>query len=141
MSRKYGLLSDQQFKVLQLRIKQGLSQSEIANDLGTSRENVTIIEKRARANIKLAEETIQVYKLLLSLAKMKIEAGTHLVDVPGIIVKFGDSIGIKLNVNFTTLYDEIKIRAGDCIENRRVVKPFTVAIFRDGSIEVLPLNL
>ena len=56
-------------------------------------------------------------------------------------MKFGDSVGTKLNVNFTTIYDEIKLRAGDCIDHRKVVKPFTVAIFRDGTIEVIPLNL
>lgn len=55
MSRKYGLLSDRQFRVLQLRVEKGLSQLEIAGELGTTRENVTIIEKKARRNIKQAE--------------------------------------------------------------------------------------
>ncbi|MDQ1280267.1 MAG: HTH-type transcriptional regulator, fmd operon transcriptional regulator [Thermoproteota archaeon] len=141
MSKEYGLLSNQQFKVLQLRIERGLSQSEIAKDLGTTRENVTIIEKRAKRNIKLAERTLQIYKLLISLAKIEIEAGTHLIDVPGIVIKSGDSLGIKLNVNFTMMYDEIKVKARDCIGDRRVVKPFLVAIFRDGTIEVIPKSL
>jgi len=138
MSGKHGLLSDRQFEVLQLRIEKGLSQAEVANILGTTRENVTIIEKRARRNIRLAEETLQIYRLLLCMEKIKIEAGTHLMDVPGILVKFGDSIGMKLKINFTRMYDEIRFKARDCISGSRVVKTFTIAIFKDGSIEVIP---
>jgi hypothetical protein len=141
MLRKHGFLSDRQFEVLRLRIEKGLSQAEVASMLGTTRENVTIIEKKVRRNIRLAEETLQTYRLLLSVAKIKIEAGTHLIDVPGIVVKAGDSIGIKLKVNFTRMYDEIRFKAGDCISGSRIVKPFTIAIFRDGSIEIIPRTL
>lgn len=138
MPRKHGFLSDRQFKVLQLRTEKGLSQAEVASVLGTTRENVTIIEKRARRNLRLAKETLRTYRLLLCVAKIKIEAGTRLIDVPGIVVKTGDNIGIKLKVNFTRVYDEIRFEAGDCISGGRIVKPFTIAIFRDGSIEVVP---
>ena len=134
--RKYGLLSELQFKVLQLRIERGLSQAEIARILGTTRENVTIIEKRAERNVKLAEETIQAYKLLRCVTKVSIEVGTHLVEVPMIVMRAGDSFGVKLNVNFTRVYDEIRFKAGDCVSGSRVVKPFTISIFRDGNIEV-----
>ena len=137
MPREHGLLSDRQFEVLRLRIEKGLPQAEVASLLGTTRENVTILEKRARRNIRLAEETLQTYRLLLCVAKIKIEVGTRLIDVPGIVVKAGDSIGIKLKVNFTRMYDEIRFEAGDCISGGRVVKPFTMAIFRDGKIEVM----
>jgi len=136
--RKYGFLSDRQFQVLQLRIEKELSQEEIANMLGTTRENVTIIEKSARRNIKLAEETLQTYRLLLSVAKITIEAGTHLIDIPGIVVKAGDDIGVKLQVNFTRIFDEVRFKAGDCISGSRIVKPFTVTIFSDNRIEVMP---
>jgi Tfx family DNA-binding protein len=136
MPRKHGLFSELQFKVLQLRVKEGLSQAEIAKMLGTTRENITIIEKRAKRNLRLAKETIQAYKLLFCITKVNIEAGTRLVDVPGIVIRAGDSVGVKLNVNFTRVYDEIRFKAGDCVSGSKVVKPFTIAIFRDGNIEV-----
>lgn len=135
--KRYGFLSEKQYKVLQLRIEKGLSQSEVASILGTTRENIAIIEKRAKRNVQLAEETVRIYKLLLSASRVRIEPGTHLIDVPGIIVKAGDNAGVKLKVNFTRIYDEIRFKAGDCISGYRVVKPFTVAIFRDGDIEVI----
>lgn len=137
MRRKYGLLSELQYKVLQLRIERGLTQKEVAKILGTTRENVAIIEKRAKRNIKLAEETLRAYKMLLCAKKVTIEPGTHLVDVPSIIVRASDSAGVKLRASFTKIYDEIRFRARDCISGTKVVKPFTVAIYRNGDIEVL----
>lgn len=136
MPKRYGFLSDSQFKVLQLRIEKGLSQAEIAKMLGTTRENVTILERRAKRNVQLAEETVQAYKLLFCLARVEIKAGTHLIDIPGIVVKTGDNFGVKLKVNFTRIYDEIRFKAGDCINNGVVIKPFTIAIFKNGDIEI-----
>lgn len=137
-TREHGFLSDRQFKVLQLRVKNGLLQAEVASILGTTRENVTLIEKKARRNIRLAKETLQAYRLLLTITKIPIEVGVHRMDIAGILVKAGDSMGVKLKVNFTRIYDEIRFEAGDCIVGNRVVKPFTIAIFRDGNIEVVP---
>lgn len=136
MPRKYGFLSEKQFKVLQLRIEKGLSQAEVANILGTTRENVAIIERRARRNVELAEQTLRAYRSLQCATRVRIEPGTHLVEVPGIIVKAGDSVGVKLRANFTRIYDEIRFKAGDCVSGSRVVKPFSVAILRSGDIEV-----
>ncbi|MCS7114861.1 MAG: Tfx family DNA-binding protein [Nitrososphaerota archaeon] len=137
MPRKYGFFTDLQYKVLQLRIRKGLSHAEIAAMLGTTRENIVIMEARARRNLRLAEETIQAYRSLISVANVEVEAGTHLVDVPSMLVKAGDKLGIKLRMNFTRIYDEIKFKAADCIDGARVVKPFTIAIFSDGDIEVI----
>jgi len=89
----------------------------------------------------LAEETVQAYKLLLCATKVNIDVGTRLVDVPGILMKAGDSVGIKLKVNFTRIYDEIRFKVGDCIREERVVKPFTIAVFRDGEVEVMRLRV
>lgn len=136
MSRKYGLFTDLQFKVLQLRIKKGLSHAEIAAMLGTTRENIVIAETRARRNLKLAEETIQAYRSLISVENIEVKAGTHLVDVPSMLVKAGDKLGIKLKVNFTRIYDEIRFKAADCIDGVKIVKPFMIAIFGNGDIEV-----
>ena len=118
-------------------IKKGLSQAEVANTFGTTRENITLIEKRARKNIRLAEETLQTYRALLSIGKITVPEGTHLVDVPGILVRKGDSLGVKLKINFTRLYNEIKFKARKNVRGTTVVNPFTITLFADGDIEVV----
>ncbi|MEM1536976.1 MAG: Tfx family DNA-binding protein [Candidatus Bathyarchaeia archaeon] len=141
MPRKYGLFTDLQFKVLQLRLRKGLSHAEIAAMLGTTRENIVILEARAKRNLRLAEETLRAYRSLLSVANIEVKAGTHLVDVPSMLVKEGDKLGIKLKVNFTRIYDEIRFKAANCLDGVKVIKPFTIAIFGNGDVEVLSLPL
>lgn len=137
MARKYGLLTELQYRVLELRLRRGLSQAEAARVLGTSRENVAIAEKRALRNIELAEKTISFYRYLLRVAEVVVEPGTHLVDIPSMVVKAGDTANVKVAANFTRIYDEVRFKARDCIEGRRVVRPIRIAVLRDGSIEVV----
>jgi Tfx family DNA-binding protein len=137
LARKYGLLTELQYRVLELRLRRGLSQAEAARVLGTSRENVAIAEKRALRNIELAERTISAYRYLLRVAEVVVEPGTHLVDIPSMVVKAGDTANVKVAANFTRIYDEVRFKARDCIEGRRVVRPIRIAVLRDGSIEVI----
>ncbi|MCD6084031.1 MAG: Tfx family DNA-binding protein [Desulfurococcales archaeon] len=137
--RKYGLLTEKQYLVLKLRL-QGLTQEEIAKMLNTTRENISIIERRARDNIRLAEETLNAYKELLAAGEVVIKPGTHLVEVPKLVISRADELGIKLRANFTMLYDEIRYGAGDCISGTRVEKPIKVLIFKDGSFDVVPIK-
>jgi len=131
------LLTELQYRVLELRLRRGLSQAEAARVLGTSRENVAIAEKRALRNIELAERTISAYRYLLRVAEVVVEPGTHLVDIPSMVVKAGDTANVKVAANFTRIYDEVRFKARDCIEGRRVVRPIRIAVLRDGSIEVV----
>lgn len=135
-NRKYGILSELQFKVLKLRIKRGLSQAEIARILRTSRENVTIIEKRARRNVKLAEDTLQAYRSIFAVTKVRIKAGTHLVDIPSILMRVADKSGIKLRANFTRIYDEVRFKAGNHVKGNIITKSISILIFRNGDIMV-----
>jgi Tfx family DNA-binding protein len=137
LARKYGLLTELQYRVLELRLRRGLSQAEAARVLGTSRENVAIAEKRALRNIELAERTISFYRYLLRVAEVVVEPGTHLVDIPSMVVKAGDTANVKVAANFTRIYDEVRFKARDCIEGRHVVRPTRIAVLRDGSIEVI----
>lgn len=134
--KRYGLLTERQYTVLRLRIA-GKTQEEIARMLGTSRENISIIEKRAWRKVRLAEETLKYVKELLSVAKVTIPPGTHLVQVPGMLVTAADKANIKLRGNFTRIYDEIRFRAEGSIKGTHIVKPVTVVIYRDGTFEVV----
>jgi Tfx family DNA-binding protein len=53
-----GLLTDEQLNILGYRFD-GLKQEEIARRLGTTRQNVSLIERRARGNIMKAEATLK----------------------------------------------------------------------------------
>ncbi len=133
--REYGLLTEKQYIVLKLRM-QGYTQEEIAKLLHTSRESISIIEKRARENIKLAEKTLKVYRELMKAGEIIVEPGTHLVDIPVMLVRKADEVGVKLKANFNIVYDEIRFNARDCVYKTRVVKPIRIVLFKDGSFSV-----
>ncbi len=135
---KYGLLTEKQYLVLKLRLE-GKTQKEIAELIGTSRENVSIIEKRALRKIRLAEETLKAYKELTCVLKFSIPPGTHLAKVPPLIIDAATKAGVKLRGNYALIYEGIRFNARECVEGTVLVKPVEVKIFKDGSFEINPL--
>ena len=92
-------LTEQQLKILQLRAK-GLKQSEIAEILGTSRANVSILEKRAMEKIEKAKNTLLLWEQLNSKVAVEVKKGEDIFKVPGEIFKQADKVRIK--VPYTT---------------------------------------
>lgn len=134
--RRRGLLTESQIEVLKLRLS-GMSQEEIATRLGTTRQNVSMLERRARRNIGLAEDTLKAYKEIVTVSSVEVEPGTHLVDVPRLVVSAADGAGVKLRGDFSRIYNIIRFNAPDHVEGVNVIKPFTVLVLRDGEIELL----
>ena len=138
MGKRYGLLTERQYQVLKMRFE-GKTQEEIAKELGTSRENISIIERRALKKYKLAEETIQIIRGLMAATEVVLPENTHLVNIPAILVNAANDAGVKLRGNFTLIYDEIRFKAKNCVSGTKLVKPVKVIIFRDGSFDVVPV--
>jgi len=135
--KRHGLLTKAQVEVLKLRLM-GLTQEEIASKFGTSRQNVAIIEKRGRRNLRLAEETIRVYEKITTAASVKVKPNTHMVDIPRLVIDAADKAKVKLRADFTRIYNEIRFKAPGCVKGAKVVKTITVLILKDGDIEVIP---
>ena len=56
-------LTKRQMEIMRLR-HEGYSQEEIASGLGTTKQNISAIEKMARKNVERAENTIKFIKTL-----------------------------------------------------------------------------
>ncbi len=131
------MLTKAQVEVLKLRLT-GLTQEEIASKFGTTRQNIAIIEKRGRRNLKLAEETIRVYEKITTAASVKVRPGTHMVDIPRLVIDKADKANVKLRADFTRIYNEIRFKARECVKGAKIVKPITVLILKDGDIKIIP---
>jgi len=123
--------------VIKLRLA-GMSQEEIASRLGTTRQNISMMERRGRRNLRLAEETIRVYKKIITAASVDVKANTHLVDIPRLVLDAADRAGVRLRADFTRIYKEIRFRVPECVRGVKVIKPITILILRDGDIEIFP---
>ncbi len=137
---KIGLLTERQLQVLSMR-KMGKKHEEIAKELGTSPENIYILEKRALKNLKTAFDTIKAAISGNVVLKIKVEKGTKLIEVPSLLIKKADEAGIKLKGNFTKIYDDIHYEASGSVKGNEVVKDIYVYILTDGSFYVLSEDL
>ncbi|WP_461866647.1 Tfx family DNA-binding protein [Thermococcus sp.] len=94
MKRK-SFLTEQQIKILQLRAK-GLKQSEIAELLGTSRANISILEHRALEKIQKARNTLLLWEQINSKISVDVKQGEDIFDVPEKLFKKADEMNIKV---------------------------------------------
>ena len=134
----FGLLTEDQLMVLGYRLD-GLKQEEIAGKLGTTRQNVSLIERRARGNLERAEATLRAYRRLRKAATVELKSNTHLVDVPRMLVDAADGAGVKITIDFALVYKELRDEAEASIRGTRIVKPILLHILKDGKIDVEPL--
>ena len=90
-----SFLTEQQIRILQLRAM-GLKQSEIAEILGTSRANISILEHRALEKIQKARNTLLLWEQINSKISVDVKQGEDIFNVPGRLFKKADELGIKV---------------------------------------------
>ncbi len=132
------ILTDRQIEVLRLRF-QGLSQREVAETLGTTRSNVSILEKRAHQNISRAKRTLERWKEIRAPISLKIPAGTDVFDVPSIIFKAADERAIQLPVNSLEVIDQLRTKAPKLFKKRALSED--VQVYVTGSGELMAEDL
>ncbi|GBE56530.1 putative transcriptional regulator [archaeon BMS3Bbin16] len=130
---KDSFLTKRQLEILELR-NSGLNQTEIAKNLGTTRANISATEKTARENIRKAENTINVAKMLNAAAIIKIEKDTDLNEVPKKIYEKAGALAIHVNLDTPSLIGTINRTCADQIKGRRIISEIEIAITKDGDI-------
>jgi len=134
LPRDTGFLTEKQLRILELRAR-GYKQREIAELLGTSRENVAILEKRARENVEKARRTIVAFERL-SPVRVVLEEGEELFQAPEKILRAADRHGIKVVHNRTSLIGLLRRHGGSRIQGNRIAGRIGVSILRSGRIVV-----
>lgn len=130
-----GLLTERQIEVLRLRA-QGYTQKRVAEQIRTTRENVVLIESRAKMNIERARATLDSLKHQGLAVSVEIPKGTHLVDIPRMILNRANRARIKLGANFTRIYEDMRFKARQHVSGTRVTRPIVVTLFPDGDYSI-----
>jgi len=133
--RAITLLTPRQVEVLRLRAL-GYTQKRVAEQIGTTRENVVLIEARAKLNIQRARKTLESLKHSGLSVSVEIPKGTHLVDIPRIVLNRANRARIKLGANFTRIYEDMRFKAKNRVSGTRVVRPIVVTLFPDGDYSI-----
>ncbi|WP_456474502.1 Tfx family DNA-binding protein [Candidatus Pyrohabitans sp.] len=134
MAQEKSFLTEKQLKILELRAR-GYKQREIAEILGTTRENIAILEKRARENVKKARRTIIAFEKL-SPVRVSLEEGEDIFAAPEKILRAADKHGIKVVHNKTSLIGLLRRRGGNRVMGNRIARKIEVNILRSGRVIV-----
>ncbi len=128
-------LTEAQVRVLELRNK-GLTQAEIARKLKTSRANICILERRARANIAKAERTLKLAARLSALVVIELKPGDDVIEAPGLLFKAADQEKVKVGLTTPEIIARIRETTGDKLHGRSVVRRFELVLTADGDVVV-----
>ncbi|MDY6866025.1 MAG: Tfx family DNA-binding protein [Halobacteriota archaeon] len=130
-----SFLTEQQIEVLRLR-ELGLTQKEISERLGTSRENISIIEKRGRTNIERSVETLKEWELIKSPIAVIIEKGTDILYIPKLIFDEADKKGIKVKSNLVEIITMIEVEKKELIKNRVLNSDLEILVTNRGDVKI-----
>lgn len=130
-----SLLTKRQIEVLQLRL-QGHTQTDVAMMLGTTRSNISILEKRARQNIQRAEKTLHLWMMIQSPISLCVKAGTDVFDLPKLIFEAADKKSMRLPVTSLDIIVQLKHIAPRLFKKRSLEQDAEIFVTGDGDILV-----
>ena len=130
-----SVLTRRQAEVLALR-ERDVPQRTIADELGTSRANVSSVEASARNNVERAHETMAFAEALRAPVRVAVDAGTDLYDVPSRVFSACDEAGVKVNRTAPELMKLVGDAAGDAVVGREVKRDLIVSVTSDGQVRV-----
>jgi len=130
-----GLLTERQLQILELR-KQNLTQEETARKLGISRQDVSILERRALRNINTAADTIQMAENVGLIKRARIGSGLHILDVAKEIIRFADGEQVKIKSTALGIMTLIQAAASSYLDNGIVTVSLEAIILPDGRVSI-----
>ena len=128
-----SLLTDRQLEVLKLR-QQGYSQAEVAERFGTTRSNISILEKRAHDNIERAKRTLQQWMMIRAPISLKVREGTDVFDIPKMIFEAADKKPLQLPITSLDIIVQLRRKAPQLFRRRAVMKDVEIFITEEGEI-------
>ena len=130
-----SFLTARQLEVLQLR-RQGFSQQDVADRLGTTRSNISILEKRAHQNIARAERTLQQWMMIRAPITCRAKAGTDVFDLPRRIFAAADEKGMRLPVTSLDIVVQLRRRAPRLFKKRSLEQDAEIYVTEEGEVMV-----
>jgi Tfx family DNA-binding protein len=129
------VLTARQWQVIRLRAT-GLTQSQVARRLHTSRENVSIIEHRAHENVKSAKATLEALEHLSDSGEVLVPSGTSVFEATSIILRRADALGIKVKISADSILSLLRTRCRGKLRLHHLTSVIRVQISKEGSIVV-----
>lgn len=130
-----SFLTERQIEVLKLRSK-GRSQQDVADVMGTTRSNISILEKRAHQNISRAKSTLRQWMTIQAPISLKIIAGTDVFDIPARIFQAADRKSIQLPATSLDIIVRLRREAPELFKKRSLLQNIEIFVTEDGELIV-----
>lgn len=130
-----SFLTDRQARVLEMR-GLGMTQREIAEELGTSVPNVSDLESRGRRNVERAEKTLELAREIEAPVRVEVDEGSDLYEVPGLVYDAADERGIDVRASGPEILRRLMEEAGEGIRDREVQRHLVITVTSDGRLSV-----
>ncbi|MCX6673421.1 MAG: Tfx family DNA-binding protein [Methanothrix sp.] len=128
-------LTERQIEVLQMRLA-GRSQQEVADSLGTTRSNISILEKRAHQNIARAKRTLQQWMMLRAPISLQARAGTDVFEMPKMIFAAADEKQMRLPITSLDIVVQLRRKAPRLFKKRSLEKDVRIFVTEEGEVLV-----
>jgi len=130
-----SFLTERQIEVIKLRHK-GRSQQEVADMIGTTRSNISILEKRAHQNIARAQNTLRQWMTIQAPISLKVTAGTDVFDIPARIFQAADRMSIQLPATSLDIIFQLRRGAPELFKKRALSQDIEIYVTEDGELIV-----
>jgi Tfx family DNA-binding protein len=129
------VLTQRQWQVIRLRAT-GLTQSQVAKRLRTTRENVSIIEHRAHENLRSARATLEALEQLSDSRELVLPSGTSIFEATSMILHRGDILRVKLKLSADSILALLRSRCRGRIRGHHLTTVIRVQLNEDGSVSI-----
>ncbi len=113
-----------------------MSQVETAEELNTTRANVSMIERRAKKKVEGARETLRAYESTLTNHSITVDVGSRPQDIPSIVLREGDRFGIHIQSNIVDIIRMARSLRPSCLANGRTTRNLTFVFNQRGKLSV-----
>jgi Tfx family DNA-binding protein len=114
----------------------GLTQTQVAKRLHTSRENISIIEHRAHRNVKAAKATLAAMEYLSETRELVVPSGTSIFEAVSMILLKADTLRTKLSMSADSILAAIRSKCKGRIRGHHLTAVVRIRINDDGSLTI-----
>ena len=114
----------------------GLTQAQVAKKLRTTRENVTLLERRANENLKAAKATLAAVEELSASKELIIPSRISIFEATSLVLLRADILRIKVKMNADSILAALRSKRKGRIRGHHLIAPIKVKINADGSLTI-----
>jgi hypothetical protein len=108
----------------------------VAKKLRTTRENVTILERRANENLKASKASLAALEALSGSRELVIPSGVSVFEATSMILRRADVLRTKVKMNADAILTTLRARHKGRIRGHHLIVAIRVKIEPDGSLKM-----